>query len=115
MRETDILIISLPLTEKTRHIIDAEILALLGKNSYLINVSRGEVINEKDLIKALQKRIIKGAATDVLCKEPLSKRSPFFQLDNIIITPHIAGNINLFVEEIQKDFLNKAAKYSANV
>ena len=113
--ELDILIISLPLTERTRHIIDYEALMSMGRDSFLINISRGEVISENDLIQSLKKRVIKGAALDVFYNEPLSRRSPFYQLDNIIITPHIAGNINMFVDKIQKDFLEKAVDYSSNV
>jgi phosphoglycerate dehydrogenase-like enzyme len=112
LRITDILIISLPLNESTKKIIDARAIKTLGKNKYLINVSRGEIIDEAALIQALSSDKLKGAALDVFEKEPLSGNSNLYHTKNTILTPHIAGNINLFVDEIQKDFVRKALAYS---
>ncbi len=112
LKNTDILIISLPLNESTKNIIDARAINTLGKNKYLINVSRGEIIDEKALIQALSSDHLKGAALDVFEHEPLSRNSDLYYTKNIILTPHIAGNINLFVEEIQKDFVLKALTYN---
>ena len=105
LKATDLLIISLPLTDDTIGMITIKELKFLGFDSYLINVSRGDIINENDLLLALSNNIIKGAVLDVFSKEPLKKSNKFFQLENVIITPHIAGNINLFVEDIQNDFI----------
>jgi len=112
LQNTDILIISLPLNESTRKIIDAQAINTLGKSKYLINVSRGEIIDESALIKALSSGNLKGAALDVFEQEPLSRNSDLYRTKNVILTPHIAGNINLFVDKIQKDFLQKALAYS---
>ncbi|MBL7909543.1 MAG: hypothetical protein JNJ41_00645 [Bacteroidia bacterium] len=105
----DVLIIALPLTEETKNLVGINELKVLGKNKYLINISRGEIVNEKELLKALSTEMIGGAVLDVFAQEPLSSSSPFYKLKNVIITPHIAGNINLFVSKIQADFIQKAS------
>jgi phosphoglycerate dehydrogenase-like enzyme len=115
LKHIDVLIIALNLTEETKYIIGVEELKCLGTSSFLINVSRGDMIIEKDLIRALKTKTIKGAVIDTFSKEPLDIDSAFYKLDNVIVTPHVAGNINLFVKEIQKDFLKKSLTYSRNV
>ncbi|MDO9256434.1 MAG: NAD(P)-dependent oxidoreductase [Bacteroidales bacterium] len=114
LENIDILIISLPLNESTRKIIDARAIKTLGKNKYLINVSRGEIIDESALVQALSSDNLKGAALDVFEQEPLSRNSDLYHVKNVILTPHIAGNINLFVDEIQRDFVRKALAYNKN-
>lgn len=115
LNHIDILIIALNLNEETRNIIGAEELKCLGASAILINVSRGDIVIEKDLIRALKTKTIKGAVIDTFSKEPLDPGSAFYELANVIVTPHIAGNINLFVQKIQKDFLKKCIMYSKNV
>jgi phosphoglycerate dehydrogenase-like enzyme len=110
--QIDILIIALPLNESTKKIIGVKELQELGKDKFLINVSRGEIIDEPALIQALSNDTIKGVVLDVFANEPLSSRSALYQCQNAIITPHIAGNINLFVNEIQKDFISKTIAYN---
>lgn len=90
----DIIIITLPLTDETRGLIDFNKISIMKKNAILINISRGNIIKEKDLVKALKDRKILGAVLDVFENEPLSKKSELWNLDNIIITPH-----NSFVSE----------------
>ena len=115
IEDIDILIIALPLDKSTKKIIDSKVLQTLGKDKSLINVSRGEIIDEQALIHALSTNMIKGAALDVFEREPLPRNSALYRCKNVIITPHIAGNINLFVNEIQQDFISKALAYSKNV
>lgn len=91
LRESDFVTIHVPLTEHTRHMIGAEELALMKKTAYIINTARGAIINEKALIKALKTGKIAGAALDVLEKEPVNSNNPLLKMDNVIITPHIAG------------------------
>jgi phosphoglycerate dehydrogenase-like enzyme len=105
LRRADFVILSLPLTKETRGIISQKELIALGKDSYLINVARGELVNESDLAFALKKGIIHGAALDVLSKEPPSRRNPLRGCPNLIITPHIAGNIYTFRHDIRKRFV----------
>jgi len=87
-RRSDILSISCPLTDVTRHIVNAKILALMKPTSYLINTARGPIVDQKALIKALQERRIAGAGLDVLEQEPPAPGDPILALDNIILTPH---------------------------
>jgi phosphoglycerate dehydrogenase-like enzyme len=115
IKNIDILIIALPLNNTTKKIIDTNALKALGPKKYIINISRGEIIDEKALIHALSTNAIKGAALDVFENEPLSGNSKLYQCKNAIITPHIAGNLNLFVNEIQQDFVRKALEYNRNV
>lgn len=84
----DILILSLPVTNKTYHIINEERINRLKTSCILINVSRGALIDENALIKALQNNKIYGAALDVFENEPLSPESPLWGFENVIITPH---------------------------
>ena len=79
-----------PLTDQTRHLIDREALQKMKKSAVLINVARGAVVCEKDLIWALENGEIAGAALDVLEQEPPEKDNPLFRFDNVIISPHAA-------------------------
>lgn len=87
-RQSDILSISCPLTEVTRHIVNAELLALMKSTSYLINTARGPIVDQKALTKVLQERRIAGAGLDVLEQEPPEPGDPILALDNVILTPH---------------------------
>jgi phosphoglycerate dehydrogenase-like enzyme len=87
-RESDVLSVSCPLNEETRHIVNAERLALMKRSAYLINTSRGPVVDEVALTRALQERRIAGAGLDVLEQEPSPADNPLYRLDNVILTPH---------------------------
>jgi phosphoglycerate dehydrogenase-like enzyme len=87
-RESDVLSVSCPLNEETRHIVNAERLALMKRGAYLINTSRGPVVDEVALTRALQERRIAGAGLDVLEQEPSPADNPLYRLDNVILTPH---------------------------
>jgi len=86
----DILILCCPGGEKTRHLIDGAVLSCLGPKGVLVNVSRGSVVNETDLIQALENRLIRGAALDVFEKEPLIESS-LAALDTVVLTPHVGS------------------------
>lgn len=90
--ETDILVLTLPLTEETRHLIDSRRLSLLKNEAILVNIARGAVIDTSALITALDR--LGGAVLDVLEEEPLDQSSPLWDMENVIITPH-----NSFVGE----------------
>jgi len=107
LSKSDIIILSMNAGEGTKEIINLTRLSRMKKEGLLINVSRGSVINENDLYKALNHGIIAGAALDVLQNEPLSPHNKLWKSDNLIITPHIAGNINMFADEIIADFTEK--------
>ncbi|MEM1996975.1 MAG: glyoxylate reductase [Candidatus Bathyarchaeia archaeon] len=91
LRESDFISIHVPLTKETYHLIDAEKLKLVKKTAYLINTSRGPVVDEKALYEALKEERLAGAALDVFEQEPLPADSPLLKLNNIILTPHIAS------------------------
>jgi len=90
LQESDFVSLHVPLTEKTRHLISRQELKLMKKNAYLINTSRGPVVEEEALIEALRSREIAGAGLDVYEKEP--EVSPDLkELDNVVLAPHIAS------------------------
>ena len=88
---SDFVSLHLPLMNSTKNLIDIKKIKMMKKSSYLINAARGGLINEVDLYKALQKKIIAGAALDVFENEPLVN-SPLHSLDNIILTPHLGAS-----------------------
>lgn len=94
----DFISIHLPLTNKTKNLINKKNLNIMKNNAILINTSRGEIINEKDLFDSLQSKNIKGAVLDVFKKEPFLNKK-IFNLDNLICFPHIGGSSK---EAIQK-------------
>jgi phosphoglycerate dehydrogenase-like enzyme len=109
-RECDFVVITVPLTSETRKLIGAEELAALKTNSYLIDISRGGIIDQTALLSALKDNRIAGAALDVFSEEPLPSDHPLWKLPNVIITPHISGitpyydqrALALFTENLQR-------------
>ena len=87
-RRADFVSISCPLTPETRHLVNAERLALMKPTAYLINTSRGPVVDQKALTRVLQARRIAGAGLDVLEQEPPDPADPILTLDNVILAPH---------------------------
>lgn len=87
----DFVVLSAPLTAETYHIIDEAALAAMKPTAYLVNIARGNLVDEPALIEALRQHRLGGAALDVFAREPLLDDSPLWQLDNVILTPHIAG------------------------
>jgi phosphoglycerate dehydrogenase-like enzyme len=88
----DWLLLACPLTDRTRGLIDAGALALLPHGARLVNVSRGEVVDEPALIAALRSGALSGAYLDVFAHEPLPAGSPLWDMPNVIVTPHTAGH-----------------------
>jgi phosphoglycerate dehydrogenase-like enzyme len=88
-RNADIITIHLVLSDRSRGLVGAKELGLMKKTSYLINTSRGPIVEEKALIAALQNKIIAGAGLDVFDIEPLPLDHPFRKMDNVVITPHL--------------------------
>ncbi len=91
-READLISINLPLVPQTRGLIGADLLRLMKPTSYLINMARGPVWIEADIVDALKDHWIAGAASDVFEKEPPSTDNPLFDLENFIGTPHMASH-----------------------
>ncbi|CAH3182970.1 unnamed protein product [Porites evermanni] len=90
LQESDFVILCLPYTDQTKHIISSKELCLMKPTATLINVGRGGTVNHDDLTAALQNGVIRGAALDVTEPTDLPKDHPLFKMQNVIITPHIA-------------------------
>lgn len=88
MRESDAIVVMAVLTTDTFHLINAEQLGKMKKSAYIINVSRGPIVDESALIEALQSGEIAGAGLDVFETEPPSKESPLFAMENVVLAPH---------------------------
>ena len=93
--DTKILVMALPGTAETIHILNRERIALLPKDAYIINVGRGTAIEQEPLIEALNEGRIAGAALDVMDPEPLPHDHPLWSAKNLILTPHVSGNMTL--------------------
>lgn len=87
----DLLVLTLPHTEKTHHILDARRLALMKPTAYLFNVGRGGLIDQDALVAALRAGTIAGAGLDVMTPEPLPEDSPLWTMGNVLLTPHVSG------------------------
>ena len=90
--ESDFISIHVPHTKETDGLFNMKVFKKMKKSSFLINTSRGKVVNEKDLVIALKKRVISGAGLDVFEKEPIKKNHPLVKLQNIVLTPHIGSS-----------------------
>ena len=91
LSESDVVFIAVSLTPETRGLIGKEELDFMKPNSILVNISRGQVIDEDALVEALRVKKIAGAVLDVFHEEPLPQNHPLLALDNVLLTPHIAG------------------------
>ena len=91
LKQSDYLSIHTPLTSKTHHLINRASFALMKPTSVLINVARGEIVDEAALLEALQMKQIRGAGIDVFTEEPPDSDHPLLHMENVITTPHIAG------------------------
>jgi phosphoglycerate dehydrogenase-like enzyme len=91
LQDSDYVSLHVPLTSVTRHLLDAEKLALMKPTTVLINVARGEIVDEAALTEALLAGRLAAAGLDVFSREPPDTSGPLFQLDNVITTPHVAG------------------------
>ncbi len=121
IKESDVISLHCPLTEETEGMVDMEFLKKMKNTAFLINTSRGPVIVEEDLAKALNENIIAGAGLDVLSQEPADENNPLLKCKKCIITPHIAwasleartrlmnifkGNVKAFLEGKPRNVVN---------
>jgi D-3-phosphoglycerate dehydrogenase len=91
LAQSDFVVLACPLTDETRGLIGAAELALMKRSAYLVNVARGPVVQEGPLIEALQAGRLAGAALDVFDAIPLRDDHPFWEMEHVLITPHVAG------------------------
>jgi phosphoglycerate dehydrogenase-like enzyme len=97
--QVDILLLLVPLTPATRQLVNAEVLAALRPESYLVNLARGPVVDEAALIDALRAQRIAGAALDVFDIEPLPADHPLWSLPNVIVTSHVGGLSTIYGQQ----------------
>lgn len=113
--QAEYLIMALPGTAETRHILNRARIALLPRGAYVVNVGRGTAIEQEPLIEALNTGVLGGAALDVMDPEPLPPDHPLWRAKNLILTPHVSGNMTLGytcdrnVEMFCRDLENYAA------
>ena len=106
----DFVVVTVPLTPATKGMLNADTLGLMKPTAFLVDVSRGGIVDHNALITALKDHRIAGAALDVFPEEPLPESSPLWKLPNVILTPHISGNTSkyearavvLFIENLQR-------------
>jgi phosphoglycerate dehydrogenase-like enzyme len=108
--QIDLLVVALPLTSSTRQMVSRPILQGLPKHAYLVNVSRGDVVDEQALLEQIRSHQLQGAALDVFVEEPLTATSPLWEEERILITPHVARSLEhssygwepLFIENLRR-------------
>ncbi|MEW2359940.1 D-2-hydroxyacid dehydrogenase [Spirillospora sp. NPDC029432] len=104
LAEADYVVLAAPLTDRTRGMVDAAALAAMRPTARLVNVGRGPLVVEDDLVEALRAGTIAGAALDVFVDEPLPAPSPLWELPNVIVSPHMAGDVAGWREELVRLF-----------
>lgn len=109
--QADALLIAVPSDPQTRGFIDAGMLKAMKKSAWIVNVSRGDVINEPDLIAALKAGSIAGAGLDVTVEEPLPQDSELWTLNNVFISPHVGGSGTHTHAPMVKIFADNLARY----
>ncbi|MCB9458921.1 MAG: D-2-hydroxyacid dehydrogenase [Anaerolineaceae bacterium] len=112
--ECDYLAVTLPYTEGTHHNIDDSVFEAMKESAVIINVGRGGVIDEKAMITALSSGKIRGAGLDVFEEEPLPSTSPLWQMDNVIISPHVGGSTTRYQEKAIDIFAGNLKRYVEN-
>ena len=100
LKEVDYFIIAAPYTPETEKMVGARELSSMKPTAFLINIGRGAIIDEDALLDALKSGKIAGAALDAFCEEPLPEHHPFWDVKNLIITPHLAGVSDIWVEQV---------------
>ncbi len=101
----DYVVVTLPLTKKTRQLFGAKQFKKMKSSAFFINIGRGEIVVEADLVHALKESTIAGAGLDVFEKEPLSPDSPLWEMDNVIITPHTSGSTEHYNKRVVENIL----------
>lgn len=108
---SEILILALPLNASTQGLISEQVLRAMPAGGYLINVARGQVVDEAALIRALQDGHLQGAGLDVTYDEPLPKSSPLWELPNVIITPHVGAQARTRVDDSTELAIANLSRY----
>ena len=113
LAESDFVVLALPLTPETSQIIGEDELRAMKSTAYLINIARGDVVDEEALTRALEENRIAGAGLDVFATEPLPPDSKLWELPNVILSPHVAGGMEDYVPRATEVFLENLARYTS--
>lgn len=111
LRESDYVVAVVPLTGETHHLLGTPEFGVMKESAYLINISRGDVVDEQALIAAIRAKRIAGAVLDVFSKEPLPVESPLWDLEGVLITPHLSGRSPLYMERAMEIFAHNLGVY----
>jgi phosphoglycerate dehydrogenase-like enzyme len=109
----DVVVLSAPLTAETRHLIDRATISAMKPTAYFINVGRGASVDEAALAQALRERRIAGAAIDVFATEPPPAGHPFYELDNVILSPHVSGFLPSYDDRCAELFAENLRRFLA--
>jgi len=107
----DYLVLTVPLTPQTRGLVGEAQLNLMKPGAVLINIARGPVVVEADLVRALEQKRIRGAALDVFDAEPLPPGHPFYRLDNVLLSPHCADHFPGWMDRAMEFFLENFERF----
>jgi len=113
-RRAEYAVLACPLTAETRGMVGREEFRLMPGDAVLVNIARGGVVRQDDLVSALQGGTIRGAALDVFETEPLPADSPLWDLSNVVVTPHMAGSTPHYLERCGELFADNYARYVAD-
>ena len=113
LAESDFVVLATPLTPDTEEMIDAATLALMKPGAWLINIARGRLVDERALIRALRDGPLGGAILDTFRDEPLPPSSPFYDLPNVIVTPHTSWSSGRVVDRSVELFCDNLRRYAA--
>ena len=111
--ESDFIVLAAPLTSETQDMINDATLAMVKPGSWLINVARGRLIDEHALIRALREGTLGGAVLDTFRDEPLPSTSPFYDLPNVIVTPHTAWSSGRVLDRSVELFCDNLRRFAA--
>jgi phosphoglycerate dehydrogenase-like enzyme len=111
LAESDYVVLCVPLTNDTRGLIGEKELRMMKPSAFLVNIARGPVIVESALISALRAGVIAGAALDVFEQEPLPAESPLWDMENVILTPHVSGGTEIYNKRAAEIFADNLKRY----
>jgi phosphoglycerate dehydrogenase-like enzyme len=113
LADSDFVVLATPLTPETQNMIDAEALAVMKPGAWLINIARGGLVDERALLNALRDGAIGGAVLDTFRDEPLPPSSPFYDLPNVIVTPHTSWSSGRVLDRSVELFCDNLRRYAA--
>ncbi len=111
LAESDFLVLALPLTDRTRGLLDRRRLGLMKRSAHLINIARGALLDEEAMLEALREGRLAGAGLDVFVNEPVPPDSPIWTTPGVVLTPHISGNYPEYMVDSTRVFVANLQRY----